>query len=65
MDPLVLGHGRLLAETPATLRTGVGALSTVGTPVGCHFGALSEAAPTIWAWVGLLACVGTHMAPKV
>lgn len=33
--------------------------------MGCHFRALSEAAPTVWAWIGLLACMGAHMAPKV
>lgn len=65
MDPLVLGHGRLLAKAPAALRTGVGALPAVGSPVGCHFGALPEAAPTVRARVGLLACVGAHVAPKV
>lgn len=65
MDPLVLGHGRLLAKAPATLRTGVGALAAVGAPVGGHLRALPEAAPAVWARVGLLAGVGAHVAPEV
>lgn len=65
VDPQVFGHGRLLAEASATLRAGIGALPTVGTPVDYQLRALSEAAATVWARVRLLARVGTCVASQV
>lgn len=37
----------------------------MGAPVGGHLRALPEAAPAVWARVGLLAGVGAHVAPEV
>lgn len=65
MDSLMLGEGRSIGESFATVITPVWSLTRVGPQVGSHWGALREPLLANWATKWLLSTMGTQMGCQI